>query len=361
MSLGRRMAGCSSKMKTSDFDYHLPAELIAQTPVEPRDHSRLMVLDRDTGSIEHRRFFEITDFLNPGDVLVLNESRVIPARLRGQREGGGKAEILLLRRLEPCLWEALVRPSKRIGVGDKIRITAKEQTSVAGSTSVDVEVLERGEQALRTIRFDDEAMLEEVGEAPLPPYIHAPLDDPERYQTVYARVSGSVAAPTAGLHFTPQLLHQIENKGVRLAFVTLHVGLDSFRPVRVEDPGQHHMHSEYGELSQEAATELASARARGNRVICVGTTAVRLLEQAALASGEAEILKPFRGGVDLFILPGHRFRLVDRLITNFHLPRSTLLMLVSAFAGKELIDRAYQEAISLRYRFYSFGDCMLIL
>lgn len=348
-------------MRTSDFDYHLPAELIAQTPIEPRDHSRLMVLDRNTGSIEHRRFFEIAEFLSPGDVLVLNESRVIPARLRGQREGGGKAEVLLLRRLEPCLWEALVRPSKRIEVGDKIRIAAKEQTSRAASASVDVEVLERGEQALRTIRFHDEAMLEELGEAPLPPYIHAPLDDPQRYQTVYARVNGSVAAPTAGLHFTPQLIHQIENKRVRLAFVTLHVGLDSFRPVRVEDPSQHHMHSEYGELSQEAATELAAATARGNRVVCVGTTAVRLLEQAALASGAAEVLKPFRGGVDLFILPGHEFRLVDRLITNFHLPRSTLLMLVSAFAGKELIDRAYQEAISLGYRFYSFGDCMLVV
>jgi S-adenosylmethionine:tRNA ribosyltransferase-isomerase len=320
-----------------------------------------MVLHRDTGSIEHRRFFEIADFLDPGDVLVLNESRVIPARLRGQREGGGKAEILLLRRLEPCLWEALVRPSKRIGVGNKIRIAAKGQTSRTDSAPVYIEVLERGEQALRIIRFHDEAMLEELGEAPLPPYIHAPLNDPQRYQTVYARVSGSVAAPTAGLHFTPQLLHHIEDKGVRLAFVTLHVGLDSFRPVRVEDPGQHQMHNEYGELSQEVATELASARARGNRIVCVGTTAVRLLEQAALASGEAGILKPFRGGVDLFILPGHRFRLVDRLITNFHLPRSTLLMLVSAFAGKELIDRAYQEAISQRYRFYSFGDCMLIL
>jgi S-adenosylmethionine:tRNA ribosyltransferase-isomerase len=361
MSLGRRTAGCSGKMRTSDFGYHLPAELIAQTPIEPRDQSRLMVLDRNTGSIEHRLFFEIADFLNPGDVLVLNESRVIPARLRGQREGGGKAEILLLRRLEPCLWEALVRPSKRIGVGDKIRIATKGQTSMASSTSVDVEVLQRGEQALRTIRFHDEAMLEELGEAPLPPYIHAPLNDPQRYQTVYARVSGSVAAPTAGLHFTPQLLQQIENKGVRLAFVTLHVGLDSFRPVRVEDPGQHHMHSEYGELSQEVATELASARARGNRIICVGTTAVRLLEQAALASGEAEALEPFGGGVDLFILPGYRFRLVDRLITNFHLPRSTLLMLVSAFASKDMIAHAYQEAISLRYRFYSFGDCMVIL
>ncbi|MBM4462296.1 MAG: tRNA preQ1(34) S-adenosylmethionine ribosyltransferase-isomerase QueA [Chloroflexi bacterium] len=350
-------------MRTSDFDYHLPSELIAQTPVEPRDHSRLMVLHRDTGSIEHRHFFEIADFLNPGDVLVLNESRVIPARLRGWRDGSGKAEILLLRRLEPCLWEALVRPSRSIGVGDKIRIAAKGQRAVAGSTptSVDIEVLERGEQSLRTIRFDDEAMLEELGEAPLPPYIHAPLEDPERYQTVYARVSGSVAAPTAGLHFTPRLLQQIENKGVRLAFVALHVGLDSFRPVRVEDPGQHHLHSEYGEIGVEAATEIATATARGSRIICVGTTAVRLVEQAALASGASGILKPFRGWVDLFILPGHRFRLVDCLITNFHLPRSTLLMLVSAFASKELIDCAYQEAIRQRYRFYSFGDCMLIL
>ena len=361
MSLGRRTAGGSGKMRTSDFDYHLPAELIAQTPVEPRDHSRLMVLDRDAGSIEHRRFFEITDFLNPGDVLVLNESRVIPARLRGQWEGGGKAEILLLRRLEPCLWEALVRPSKRIGVGDKIRITAKEQTSVAGSTSVDVEVLERGEQALRTIRFDDEAMLEEVGEAPLPPYIHAPLDDPERYQTVYARVSGSVAAPTAGLHFTPQLLQQIENKGVRLAFVTLHVGLDSFRPVRVDDPSCHPMHKEYFELDAAAAEQINRARREGQRIVCVGTTAVRAIEAAALKHNGEGVVSPCSGWTDLLILPGHQFRAVDALITNFHLPRSTLLMLVSAFTGKEIIDNAYQEAIRLRYRFYSFGDAMVIV
>jgi S-adenosylmethionine:tRNA ribosyltransferase-isomerase len=346
-------------MKTSEFDYSLPAGLIAQTPMEPRDHSRLMVLHRDSGSIEHRRFFEIIDFLQPGDVLVLNDSRVIPARLRGQREGGGKAEILLLRRLDPGIWEALVRPAKRVKVGERIKVTSEEQESPGSSTSV--EVLEEGEHGLRTIRFAEEALLEKLGQTPLPPYIHTPLGDPERYQTVYARVKGSVAAPTAGLHFTPQLLDKFAEKGIDLAFVTLHVGLDSFRPIRVEDPQQHPMHREYGELTEEAAAKLASAKAKGSRIICVGTTTVRLLEQAALAASEAERLKPFKGWTSLFILPGHQFRLVDGLITNFHLPRSTLLMLVCAFAGKGLIDQAYQEAIRLGYHFYSFGDCMLIL
>jgi len=346
-------------MKTSEFDYSLPAGLIAQTPMEPRDHSRLMVLHRGRGSIEHRRFFEIVDFLQPGDVLVLNDSRVIPARLRGQREGGGKAEILLLRRLDPSIWEALVKPARKVKAGERIRVTGEEQESPGSSTSV--EVLERGEQGLRTIRFAEEALLEELGQTPLPPYIHTPLSDPERYQTVYARVKGSVAAPTAGLHFTPQLLDNFAQKGIDLAFVTLHVGLDSFRPIRVEDPQQHSMHKEYGELTEEEAAKLASAKAKGNRIICVGTTTVRLLEQAALAASEAERLKPFKGWTSLFILPGHQFRLVDGLITNFHLPRSTLLMLVCAFAGKGLIDQAYQEAIRLGYRFYSFGDAMLII
>ena len=345
-------------MKTSEFDYSLPAGLIAQTPMEPRDHSRLMVLHRGRGSIEHRRFFEIVDFLQPGDVLVLNDSRVIPARLRGQREGGGKAEILLLRRLDPSIWEALVKPARKVKAGERIRVTGEEQESPGSSTSV--EVLERGEQGLRTIRFAEEALLEELGQTPLPPYIHTPLSDPERYQTVYARVKGSVAAPTAGLHFTPQLLDNFAQKGIDLAFVTLHVGLDSFRPIRVEDPQQHSMHKEYGELTEEEAAKLASAKAKGNRIICVGTTTVRLLEQAALAASEAERLKPFKGWTSLFILPGHQFRLVDGLITNFHLPRSTLLMLVCAFADKGLIDQAYQEAIKLGYRFYSFGDAMLI-
>jgi len=350
-------------MKASDFDYHLPAELIAQTPMEPRDHSRLMVLNRSNSNMEHRRFSDIVEFINPGDVLVLNESRVIPARLTGQRTSGGKVEILLLRRLEPCLWECLVRPSKRINVGERIKLTGEEAAFPGSTTSAAAEILEKGEQGTRVIRFADETILEQLGKAPLPPYIHTPLGDSERYQTVYARTNGSVAAPTAGLHFTPHLLQQIQEKGVELAFVTLHVGLDSFRPVRSEDLTQHHLSREYGEMSATVARQLASAKARGNRIVCVGTTAVRLLEQAALASDEAEAFqgwKDWKGWASLFILPGHRFRLVDSLVTNFHLPRSTLLMLVSAFAGQELIARAYQEAIRLKYRFYSFGDAMLI-
>jgi S-adenosylmethionine:tRNA ribosyltransferase-isomerase len=346
-------------MKTSDFDYKLPVEFIAQTPVEPRDHSRLMVLCRDDSSIEHRHFFEIVDFLKPGDVLVLNDSKVIPARLVGRREGGGKIELLLLRRLELGIWETLARPARHVGVGDKIEIIADKEQELAG-ISASAEVLGRGEQGLRTIHFAEEAMLEKLGQTPLPPYIRTSLNEPERYQTVYASTKGSVAAPTAGLHFTPQLLDKLEEKRVELVFVTLHVGLDSFRPVRVEDPRQHPMHKEYGEVSEEVAVKLAAAKSEGRRIICVGTTTARLLEHAALARGEAQILRSFKGGASLLILPGHRFRIVDALITNFHLPRSTLLMLVCAFAGKKLIDRAYQEAIESGYRFYSFGDAMLI-
>ncbi len=344
-------------MRTSDFDYRLPTELIAQTPIEPRDHSRLIVLHRADGSLEHRRFFEVVDFLKPGDVLVLNYSRVIPARLPGQREGGGKVEVLLLRRLENDLWETLVKPAKHVKIGGKIKIVADDEQEgyIWG------EVLGTGEEGLRTIRFAEEGLLEKLGQTPLPPYIHTSLSDSERYQTVYAKVKGSVAAPTAGLHFTPSLLDECQEKGVELAFVTLHVGLDSFRPIRVEDLRQHPMHKEYGEISEAVAAKLTTAKAEGRRIVCVGTTTVRLLEQAALAGDEAQVLKPFQGWADLFILPGHQFCFVDGLITNFHLPRSTLLMLVCAFAGKELIDHAYQEAIRLGYRFYSFGDAMLIL
>jgi S-adenosylmethionine:tRNA ribosyltransferase-isomerase len=347
-------------MKTSDFDYSLPPELIAQTPAEPRDQSRLMVLRRSDGSIEHHHFSEIIDFLQPTDVLVLNDTRVIPARLKGQRGSGGKkVEILLLRRLEPGLWEALVKPSKRIAVGDKVEVVSilpgsKEKPAF-------VEVLERKDEGVRVVRFADEAAVEALGQIPLPPYIHDYHGDRERYQTVYSREKGSVAAPTAGLHFTPSLLNQIREKGIDLVFVTLHVGLDTFRPIREEDPRQHHIHHEYGVLTPEAAARLTRAKADGHRIVCVGTTAVRLLEQAALASEGIEGVKPFRGWADLFILPGHRFRLVDAMVTNFHLPRSTLLMLVSAFAGKDLVSRAYQEAIRERYRFYSFGDAMLVL
>ncbi len=346
-------------MKTSDFDYSLPPEFIAQTPAEPRDQSRLMVLRRSDGSIEHHRFSEIADFLRPTDVLVLNDTRVIPARLKAQKGSGGKVEILLLRRLEPGLWEALVKPSKRIAVGDKVELVSTQPGS--NRKTALVEVLERKEEGVRVVRFADENEVEALGQIPLPPYIHDYHGDRERYQTVYSREKGSVAAPTAGLHFTPGLLSQIREKGIDLVFVTLHVGLDTFRPIREEDPRQHHIHHEFGGVTPEAATRLTRARGDGHRIVCVGTTTVRLLEQAALASGETEGVKPFQGWADLFILPGHRFRLVDAMVTNFHLPRSTLLMLVSALAGKDLVRRAYEEAIRERYRFYSFGDAMLVL
>ncbi len=337
-------------MNTSDFDYPLPPELIAQTPAEPRDQSRLLVLRRSDGSTEHRRFSEIVDFLRASDVLVLNDTRVIPARLQGRKSSGGRVEILLLRRLEPGLWEALVRPSKRIAVGERVEVG-----------TAFVEVLDRKEEGVRIVRFADESLVESLGQVPLPPYIHHYGGDRERYQTVYSREKGSVAAPTAGLHFTPQLLERIREKGVDLVFVTLHVGLDTFRPIREEDPRQHRIHQEFGVLSSEAAGRLAGARAEGRRIIGVGTTAVRLVEQAALNSERPDEVKPFQGWVDLFILPGHRFRLVDAMITNFHLPRSTLLMLVSAFAGRDLVRQAYAEAVRERYRFYSFGDAMLLL
>ncbi len=341
-------------MKTSDFDYHLPPEFIAQVPVEPRDHSRLMVLSRADGSITHRRFFELVDLLYDGDVLVFNDSRVLPARLIGRKAGsGGRVELLLLRRLGPGLWETLVRPGRRVREGTRI-----EAEGLWG------EVMERKEGALRVIRFSDEEALERAGQVPLPPYIHLPIEDPERYQTIYARVKGSVAAPTAGLHFTHELLHRLRGKGVQFAFVTLHVGLDTFSPVRVADPRDHPMHKEYGELTPQVAQQLTQAKAEGRRIICVGTTSVRVLEQAALGGeqcGESGEIEAFSGWTDLLILPGHRFRTLDGLITNFHLPCSTLLMLVAAFAGQRFIRLAYQEAIRQGYRFYSFGDAMLVL
>ena len=344
-------------MNTSDFDYYLPEELIAQIPVEPRDSSRLMVLNRETGSIEHRHFRDIVNYLVEGDILVFNDSRVIPARLKGTRKGsGGAVEVLLLRRLEANIWEALVRPGKRLRTSADIEITNGSQPGKV----IQAEILEVGESGIRTIRFSDETLLFESGEVPLPPYIHTPLDNPERYQTIYARVSGSVAAPTAGLHFTPELLARIERKGVQCLFTTLHVGLDTFRPVKEDDPRQHTIHREFGVISEEVASKLATARRDGQRIICVGTTAVRIVEQAALSSRDKEIMA-FEGWVDLYILPGHRFRLVDAMITNYHLPRSTLLMLVSAFAGRENIALAYSEAIAGKYRFYSFGDAMFIV
>ncbi|MFC2069744.1 tRNA preQ1(34) S-adenosylmethionine ribosyltransferase-isomerase QueA [Chloroflexota bacterium] len=342
-------------MKTSDFDYLLPQELIAQTPIEPRAESRLLSLDRNDGTIKHNKFFEITDFLREGDVLVFNNSLVIPARLKGKRTGsGGKLEVLLLRREDSNVWETLVKPAKSVKAGTSIEITGESGMKVSG------EAIGMGEDGARLIKFSDEKLLFELGEIALPPYIHVPLENPERYQTVYAESAGSVAAPTAGLHFTPELLGQIRDKGVETLFTTLHVGLDTFRPVREEDPLEHTIHSEYGTLSPEVAAEITRAKKERRRVICVGTTSVRLVEAAAQESGKGEI-EPFEGWIDLFILPGHKFRIVDAMITNFHLPRSTLLMLVSAFAGRGLIKQAYEEAIAEKYRFYSFGDAMFIL
>ncbi|MDP2920176.1 MAG: tRNA preQ1(34) S-adenosylmethionine ribosyltransferase-isomerase QueA [Dehalococcoidia bacterium] len=337
-------------LHTSDFNYDLPPKMIAQTPIEPRDAARLMVVDRATGALQHRRFRELPGFLRPGDVMVFNDSRVIPARLAGKKSGtGGEVEILLLRRLESCIWEALVKPARRVRKG----MTLDLGTDVA----VQAVVLSEGEAGIRTLRFSNESCLPALGEIALPPYIHEPLEKPERYQTVYAEKPGSVAAPTAGLHFTPQLLQRVRDKGVKCLFVTLHVGLDTFRPVQEEDPRKHRIHREYGVITEEVASELARAKAEGRRVVSVGTTSVRMVEAAAQTG---DIL-PFDGWVDLFILPGYRFKVVDAMVTNFHLPRSTLLMLVSAFAGKELIQKVYREAIKEKYRFYSFGDAMLIL
>jgi S-adenosylmethionine:tRNA ribosyltransferase-isomerase len=333
-------------VKTSDFDYELPPELIAQTPIEPRDYSRLLVVNRADESIAHRHFYDLPDLLGKGDVLVFNDSRVLPARLFGHRVGyEGKVEILLLRRVEPSLWEVLVKPSRRIDAGARIQLDGLQ-----------CEVIERREGAIRIVRFSDEEALERAGKVPLPPYIRCPIADPERYQTVYARVKGSAAAPTAGLHFTPELLRRLQDKGIDFAFTTLHVGLDTFVPVRVDDPEKHHIHKEYCQLSPEVAQRLSQAKKEGRRITGVGTTSVRVLEQAAV-DGE---IRPFDGWADLFILPGHKFKVVDTMITNFHLPRTTLVMMVSAFAGRGLIAKAYEEAISERYRFYSFGDAMMI-
>ena len=344
-------------MKLSDFDYSLPQELIAQIPIEPRDQSRLMVLNRSDGSLKHRQFFEIVDYLRPGDVLVFNDSRVIPARLSGRKvDSGGRLEILLLHRLSPNVWETLVRPGKRVNIGTRIEILGN---SMAGDRQkVLAEVIGLREGGIGVISFSDETLLPELGKIPLPPYIHAPLANPERYQTVYAKVAGSSAAPTAGLHFTPELIDEIKSQGIHCLFVTLHVGLDTFRPVRENDPTKHPIYQEYGVLSQEVAERLSQAKVEGRRIICVGTTTLRLVEAVAQ---DGSPIEPFEGWVSLFILPGHQFRVVDALITNFHLPKSTLLMLVTAFAGRDFISQAYREALARKYHFYSFGDAMLIL
>ncbi len=344
------------RVRTSDFDYHLPQELIAQTAVEPRDSSRLMVVSRADGLIQHRRFYDLPEYLRAGDVLVFNDSRVIPARLYGVRIGtGGRIELLLLNRVSLGMWRALVRPGRRMREG-----IAFEIPDPSGKDGMRGEIVEVEPGGIRLVRLEGEENLGRVGVVPLPPYIREPLKDSERYQTVYARVEGSVAAPTAGLHFTPALLERVRSLGAETAFVTLHVGWGTFRPVKDEDVSSHHMHEEFWELGQEAADAINRARRDGRRVISVGTTAVRLLEQAARLSGGGA-LAAGAGWADIFITPGYSFRIIDALITNFHLPKSTLLMLVSAFAGRDLIFEAYREAIEQRYRFYSFGDAMLIL
>lgn len=339
-------------MKLSDFMYDLPEERIAQTPVEPRDHSRLMVIHRDTDQIEHKHFYDVIDYLNPGDVLVINDTRVIPARLYGERPTGGACEVLLLRQLAPKKWETLVKPGKKLKPGAEI---------VFGDGRLRGRVLETTDVGGRIVEFECEgtfeAALDALGEMPLPPYIHEQLEDRERYQTVYARHEGSAAAPTAGLHFTPELLNCIREKGIDVVPVLLHVGLGTFRPVKVENIEEHHMHSEYFEVTEDAAKRINAARERGGRIVAVGTTSVRTLESAA----ENGRLVAKRGETSIFIKPGYQYQMVDALITNFHLPGSTLMMLVSALYDREKIISAYELAVKEKYRFFSFGDAMLIL
>ncbi len=341
------------ELKKSDFYFDLPLELIAQDPLEDRSSSRLLVLDRASGVVSHSVFREITDYLQPGDCLVLNNTRVIPARLLGVREEtGAHVEVLLLKRRENDVWETLVKPGKKCRPGTRL---------VFGDGLLRAEILETVEEGNRLIRFSYEGiweeMLDRLGEMPLPPYITHRLQDKNRYQTVYAKYEGSAAAPTAGLHFTSELLERIEAGGVETAYVTLHVGLGTFRPVKEDNILDHHMHSEYYQVSKEAADKINAAKSRGGRVICVGTTSCRTVESAA---DEYGMVQPGSGNTEIFIYPGYRFRVLDALITNFHLPESTLVMLVSALAGRENVLRAYEEAIRERYRFFSFGDAMLV-
>lgn len=347
-------------MRVEEFDYDLPSELIAQVPLSSRDQSRLLVLSRESDCIVHKRFYDVKEYLRPGDILVVNDTKVIPARLYGRRKTGGKIEILLLKDLGEDDWECLVKPGHKTRVGDVFEILdehgdteeSKFTGLVKGRTSYGGRVVHW------TYNGTWEDALKRMGKVPLPPYIKAPLAEPSRYQTVYARMPGSAAAPTAGLHFTPELLDEVRALGCDVRAITLNVGLGTFRPVNEEIVETHEMHEEYFEICEETADAINSARSRGGRLYAVGTTVVRTLESC---SGDDGRVRPFRGDTRLFIYPGYRFRVVDRLITNFHLPKSTLLMLVSAFAGRDKVMRAYREAVSLGYRFFSFGDAMLIL
>ena len=338
---------------TDDFDYELPQGLIAQEPVSPRHDSRLLVLNRSTGTLEHKRFWEIDDYLSPGDLLVINETRVIPARIYAQKlPGGGKAELLLLKKIDARTWRAL-GGGKGLNVGRRLSLDHGLKAEI-------IKVMDGPE---RIVKFSEpiEPYLDQVGHVPLPPYIHRHLEDPERYQTVYATQPGSAAAPTAGLHFTPELMEKLANKGICFTRLLLHVGLDTFAPVTEAVPSEHKIHSEWCELSPTAAGQINEMKRQGGRIIAVGTTSVRTLETAAQFAKEGEVVAPFSGPTNLFILPGYRFSAVDALVTNFHLPKSTLVMLVSAFAGRDVILDTYQKAVQLNYRFFSFGDAMLIL
>ena len=339
-------------MKTSDFDYYLPEELIAQTPLEHRDYSRLMTLDKNTGEIGHQHFYDLPKYLRAGDCLILNNSRVLPARLIGHRPTGGACEVLLLKDKGEDLWECLVRPGRKLKPGATVQFGEGQLTA-----EIEAEI----EDGKRLVRFRYQGIflevLEQLGRMPLPPYIKAELQDNERYQTVYSKVLGSAAAPTAGLHFTPELLEQIQAMGVKVAYVTLHVGLGTFRPVKAEDIEEHEMHSEYCEISQETADIINETKRNGGRVVCVGTTSCRTVESFAAEDGT---MTARSGWTNIFIYPGYRFKTLDALVTNFHLPESTLIMLVSALAGREHVLAAYNEAVQERYRFFSFGDAMFI-
>ena len=343
-------------MRTSDFDYDLPEELIAQTPLEPRDHSKLMLVDRDVGALSHDRFFNLPKYLRQGDVLVFNDSRVISARLFGSRDDtGNKIELLLLSRLKEGVWRALVRPGRRMRENDSFIIHDRDDNK----SEMTGHVLEVEDSGSRIVEITNEFLIEEIGNVPLPPYIHEKVSDPERYQTIYAKSEGSVAAPTAGLHFTEELMSNIRDKGVLTEFVTLHVGWDSFRPLKSENIFDHKMHSEYWYLSKETAIIINEAKQEGRRIISVGTTAARLLENV-FEKQDGYPIREGSGWADIFITPGYEFKILDGLITNFHLPKSTLLMLTSALAGRDLMLKAYREAVDHEYRFYSFGDAMLI-
>ena len=340
-------------MKKSDFWFDLPQEQIAQTPIEPRDHSRLLVMDRESGKCSHHHFYDVLDYLKEGDLLVVNDSRVIPARLYGTKEDtGANIEVLLLEQKEKDVWETLVKPGKKARPGTKL---------VFGGGLLHARVLEVVEEGNRLIQFQYQGIWEEVldqlGEMPLPPYITHKLQDKNRYQTVYAKYEGSAAAPTAGLHFTTELLQELEQKGVDIAYVTLHVGLGTFRPVKVDKLKEHHMHYEYYQVTREAADKINKAKENGHRVVCVGTTSCRTVESACDENGHME---ECCDNTEIFIYPGYRFKVLDALITNFHLPESTLVMLVSALAGREHVLAAYEEAVKEKYRFFSFGDAMLI-